>query len=283
VQITRAIQAGQFVLAQGQEMRAGETVLESGTILQPQVFGILAALGRTTVNVYPQPTAAILSTGDELVEPTKIPGPGQIRNSNGTMLLGQCARAGAIPRYLGVARDEAESLHAVIRTALESTNVAILSGGVSVGKFDVVPGILQQLDVTIHFHQIAMKPGKPLLFGTRDQTLVFGLPGNPVSSFVCFELFIRPALRKLAGFATPEPKRLRLPLTEAFKTQNDRPTYWPAQMQSADQPPAVKALPWFGSADLRALLKADTLLELPAGKLDYQAGSIVPVVCLDCS
>ena len=146
----------------------------------------------------------MLATGSELVEADATPGPGQIRNSNGPMLVAQATRSGAVPRYLGIGRDDANVLAAMVRDGLENSDVLILAGGVSVGAFDLVPGVLRDLGVEAHFHKVRMKPGKPLLFGTRGSTLVFGLPGNPVSSFVCFELFVRPALR--AARRPPRPR-----------------------------------------------------------------------------
>src|SRR5262249_12513264 len=162
----------------------------------PQEIGVLAGVGRTSVIVHGSPRVAVMTTGDEVVEAPEVPGPGQIRNSNSPMLLAQVARAGASPRYLGIGRASAESLRRLIGEGLAGSDVLVLSGGVSAGKFDLVPGVLQELGVRAHFHKVALKPGKPLFFGTREGVLVFGLPGNPVSSFVCFELFVRPALRR---------------------------------------------------------------------------------------
>src|SRR5262249_47767571 len=151
-------------------------------------------VGRTSALIQPRPKVAILPTGDEIVEISATPGPGQIRNSNGPMLAAQVQRAGGIPHPLGIARDNAEDLRALISEGLRFP-MLILSGGVSAGKLDLVPGILQELGVEPHFHKVAMKPGKPVFFGTLGETVVFGLPGNPVSSLVCFELFVRPAIR----------------------------------------------------------------------------------------
>ncbi len=189
---------GQHILAKGGEMRNGATVLSVGSVIQPQEIAILAAVGRSKVAVVSTPTVAILSTGDEVIDPPDIPAPGQIRNSNGPMLMAQATRAGSVPRYLGVARDQPDSLRRYIEDGLKA-NVFLLSGGVSAGVFDLVPGLLRAAGVEEHLHKVAMKPGKPVFFGTFARpgaaaTLVFGLPGNPVSSFVCFELFVRPAL-----------------------------------------------------------------------------------------
>jgi molybdopterin molybdotransferase len=220
------------------------------------------------------PRVAVLATGSELVEADATPGPGQIRNSNGPMLVAQTARSGAVPRYLGIGRDDANLLAAMVRDGLETADVLILAGGVSVGAFDLVPGVLRDLGVEAHFHKVRMKPGKPLLFGTRGGKLVFGLPGNPVSSFVCFELFVRPALRALAGHRDPGPTSATLPLCEPLSAKNDRPTFHPAKLEGT----AVRPLPWFGSADLRALLTADSLLVLPPGEVQSGAGQPVSVV-----
>ena len=267
------VKPGQHVLPRGTEMRTGDVVLPCGTVLTPAAFGVLASVGMMEYSTSPTPLVDILATGDELVEPTRTPGPGQIRNSNGPMLFAQTRRAGAIPRYLGIARDTEASLRLKIEEGLTS-DVLILAGGVSAGKLDLVPKVLADLGVKILFHQVKMKPGKPLLFGTKGDTLVFGLPGNPVSSYVGFELFVRPALRLLAGHTDGEMRMRTLPLAAAFAANNNRPTYHPAKLEAG----AVRALPWFGSPDLRGIIAADAFIVLPPGSVNYLAGQPVEVI-----
>lgn len=270
------LKSGKNVLPRAAEMKVGDVVTPAGTVLTPTAFGLLAAVGKTAVRAVPRPTVAILATGNELVEPPQAPTGGQIRNTNGPMLLAQVAQAGAMPRYLGVAPDDADTTAALIRDGLESADVLVLAGGVSAGKFDLVPEVLKSQGVEIHFHHVRMKPGKPLLFGTKGTKLVFGLPGNPVSAFVGFELFVRPALRKLGGHALPGPCEGRFELTEDLTAKHDRPTYHPARLHVPSG--FVHALPWFGSADLRALLTANALIALPTGEVKLKAGERVNVV-----
>jgi molybdopterin molybdotransferase len=271
---------GQNILSRGQEMRRGETVLRAGAVLRPQEFGVLATVGRVTVRAHPAPTVAILSTGDEIVEAPEVPGPGQIRNGNGPMLTAQAARAGGVPRYLGIARDRRDYLRVVIAEGLRHP-VLVLSGGVSAGKLDLVPGVLQDLGVEAHFHKVAMKPGKPVFFGTRGGHLVFGLPGNPVSALVCFELFVRPAIRRLRGHADAGPRMVQAVLAENFAYRTDRPTYHPARLEMTDTGWRVRAVPWFGSPDLRGLLAANALIVFPAGDHQHQAGQRFTVLRTD--
>ncbi|MBI2807393.1 MAG: molybdopterin molybdotransferase MoeA [Planctomycetes bacterium] len=278
------------ILDRAKEMRVGEIVLRAGTRLRPQEFGLLAAVGRTTARVQPAPRVAILSTGDEIVEPSITPGLGQIRNSNGPMLQAQTARAGADPQFLGIARDEPQHLRSLITEGLRR-DVLILSGGVSAGKLDLVPGILEELGVRALFHKVAMKPGKPVLFGVlfgRDpmgsagletsQTLVFGLPGNPVSSMVGFELFVRPALRALMALP-PGPGLVQATLTKDHPYRTDRPTYHPARLSWCDDAGwAVEPTAWFGSPDLRGLSPANAFVVLPEGDHVHRAGDRLPVL-----
>jgi molybdopterin molybdotransferase len=272
------LKRGQNLLARGREMRAGEVVLRRGDCLRPQEIGVLATVGRSQVEIVRRPTVAVVPTGDELVEPDRQPGPGQIRNGNGPMLMGQIARAGAVPRYLGIARDQLDALREKIGLGLTS-DVLILSGGVSAGKLDLVPGVLQELGVAAQFHKVEMKPGKPVFFGTRDRTLVFGLPGNPVSSYVCFELFVRPALRLLRGLSDPGSDLPLVPLSEDFAFRTDRPTYHPARLEAA--PWRVKAMPWFGSPDLRGILTCNCFVVLPPGDHQHRAGQLFPVLRME--
>ncbi len=160
--------------------------------------------------------------------------------------------------------------------------VLVLAGGVSAGKLDLVPGVLQELGVEPHFHKVAMKPGKPIFFGTHKQTLVFGLPGNPVSAFICFELFVRPALRLLRGFKNAGTDLHPAQLAEDFAYRTDRPTYHPAQLEMTPQGWRVKAVPWLGSPDLRGLTNCNCLVLLTPGDHVHCAGQMFPVLHMDC-
>jgi molybdopterin molybdotransferase len=266
-----AVKPGQSVLRRAKEMRRGETIFAAGTTIRPQEFGILATVGRMAVQAHPAPIVALMTTGDEVVEADQRPGPAQIRNGNSPMLAAQITRAGGVPRYLGIGRDRVEHLRELITDGLRSPMLA-LSGGVSAGVADLVPGVLRELGVAAHFHKIAMKPGKPLFFGTRGETLVFGLPGNPVSSFVCFELFVRPAIRRLRGCADVGPACIHAVLTENFTYTTDRPTYHPAWLDLGKDGCRVRVVPWFGSADLRGLTRANALVLLEPGISDHKAG-----------
>ncbi len=288
---------GQNILPRGQEMTRGEVVVRAGCRLRPQEFGVLAAVGRTSVLVHPAPAVAILCTGDEIVEPHIVPGPAQIRNSNGPMLLAQVCRAGGIPRFLGIARDQEEHLRSRITEGLQS-HVLILSGGVSAGKRDLVPATLAQLGVQAIFHTVEMKPGKPMFFGVAAAntaycvrgsankdgygTLVFGLPGNPVSSLVCFELFVRPAIGRLLGRDEPGPCIVKAVLEEDFPYRSDRPTYHPARLGAGETGGRtfwrVRPVAWSGSADLRGLLPANAFVLFPPGDQVHKAGQAFAVL-----
>ncbi len=271
-----ALTPGKNILARAAEMRAGDVVISTGTVLTPTVYGLLAAVGKTAVMAIPRPRLVVVATGNELVEPATKPRGGQIRNTNGPMLMAQAASAGALPRYLGVCPDDAETMASYVREGLEIADVLVFAGGVSAGKFDLVPDVLKAHGVDIHFHRVRMKPGKPLLFGTKGKTLVFGLPGNPVSAFVGFELFVRPALRALGGHRDAGPRERTYELAEPLTAHHDRPTYHPARIHFASG--MVQPLPWFGSADLRALLGANALIVLPAGEVNLNAGEMVKVL-----
>jgi molybdopterin molybdotransferase len=289
----------QNVLAKGREMHRGEIVLKAGSVLRPQELGVLATVGRTMIQAHPPPRVAVLSTGDEVVDPPQEPGPGQIRNGNGPMLMAQVSRAGGSPHYLGIARDRLESLKPLMTEGLQA-NVLVLSGGVSAGQRDLVPAVLPELGVQAHFHKVEMKPGKPVFFGTKKASapsppsplppgergasagksgvLVFGLPGNPVSALVCFELFVRPAIRRLRGHSDCGPRMLQAVLTEDFTYRTDRPTYYPGWLELADAGWRVRPVPWFGSPDLRALTGANAFLTIAPGDHQYPAGQIVTVL-----
>jgi molybdopterin molybdotransferase len=283
VEITeKSLRPGENILTRGREMRRGDTVLSHGTTLGPQELGILATVGRTAAQLVPRPNVAVLSTGDEVVEPNQTPGPGQIRNSNGPILAALAARAGGLPNYLGIARDQAESLRPLIAEGLKAS-VLLLSGGVSAGKLDLVPGVLQELGVQPHFHKVEMKPGKPVFFGTRGDCLVFGLPGNPVSTLVCFELFVRSAIRRLLGHAVSGPRTVTAALAQDFAFKTDRPTYYPAHLEVADTGWRVRPVAWFGSADLRALSGTNALLVMPAGDHRHKSGQTFSVVVCDAA
>jgi molybdopterin molybdotransferase len=274
---TSAPKAGSFLIRKASEYRAGDELLQAGTVLRPQEIGTLAAVGQSSIQAVALPRVAIMATGDELVEPPTVPGPGQLRNSNAPMLTALAQRLPALPRYLGIGRDTVDSLAGLVREGL-TCDALVLAGGVSAGKLDLVPSVLESAGVRAHFHHVNIKPGKPLLFGTGPQgQLVFGLPGNPVSAFVTFELFVRPALRKLAGFLSLQLPSRRLALSALLSNRSDRPTYHPAALEGTQ----VRAVPWRASADLASLLGANALIVLPAGEVSLPAGEMVETLALD--
>lgn len=265
------------VLAQGSIARKGDVVLAEGRTLGSPQIAALAEFGVAEVSVVVQPRVAILATGDELVPCNVQPGPGQIRNSNGPMLIALVKALGGRPISLGIAADNVEDLDRLIASGLEA-DVLLLSGGVSAGRYDLVPDRMSAAGVTSVFHKVAIKPGKPIWFGHTDETLVFGLPGNPVSSLVCCEVFVQAAIRKMLGSSPAvEPSELRR-LSKSHVQKGDRSTYWPARRASDERGPTVEPLDWNGSADLATVAEADCWAVFPPGTREFGIGEPVEVV-----
>jgi molybdopterin molybdotransferase len=280
VRIHEAPQKGQNIQRRAVEMRRGEIVVPAGAWLRPEEIGLLAMTGHATVRVHPRPAVAVLSTGDEIVPVDLPPGSGQIRNSNGTMLLGQIARAGGAPQSLGIAADDRQALRDKIEDGLGGADILVLSGGVSAGRADFVPSVLAELGVTALFHKVRLKPGKPLLFGRRDEKLVFGLPGNPVSSLVCFELFVRPAIERMSN-KVPGPRFVDAALAEDVTYRTDRPTFHPARLTIEGGRLVVRPVPWLGSADLRGVAGGNAFLVHEPGEHVRRTGDLVAVLVVD--
>lgn len=275
------IRPGQNIVRRAAAMSRGDQVLAAGHLLRAIELGILAEVGRTEVLVLPRPRVAILATGNELVPPDRTPAAGQIRNSNTPMLLAAAQAAGADVVELGIARDEPIDLERRIAAGLEA-DILVLSGGVSAGVLDLVPATLEALGVTPVFHKIRMKPGKPLWFGvgprseTNRQTLVFGLPGNPASSYVGFELFVRPAIARMAGRAVRESEA-RAQLSIEFSHRGDRPTFHPSRLVEQGGAASVMPLRSQGSGDLRVWAEANCLACFPEGDYTLAEGETVRV------
>ena len=205
VVLRQSVPNGQFIRRQGSDFHAGEVLAPAGTVVDAGVSAQLAFVGDVRPSVFRQPLVSILTTGDEIVDPSQIPGPSQIRDTNSVMLQMQVLQTcGACPPVIRVADDRELFKETLSRTAAQS-DLVIISGGASVGDKDFLDGIMRELG-TVHFHGVSIRPGKPILFGQIGSCFVFGLPGNPASAYVCFEIFVREAIRRLAGWLTPEPR-----------------------------------------------------------------------------
>ncbi len=276
-----SVSSGESILKRGAAMKQGDVVLQKNRELRPQELGVLAELGKAEISVRRRPHVAVLATGDELVPVSEMPKPGQIRNSNETMLAAQIQRAGGVANRLGIAKDNRPDLAAKIQAGLQC-DLLILSGGVSAGTLDLVPSELASAGVREVFHHVNVKPGKPVWFGVREdggsRCLVFGLPGNPVSSLVCFELLARPVIRKLMGYELPYSDRISAKLTADFHNRGDRPVYHPAHFGRSHDVPTVSLIPWMGSSDLRATVDANGMAVFPTGETTYKAGTWIDVI-----
>ncbi len=271
----------------GQAIRAGDLIIPARTSLGPAQLGALAEMGVSSVQVFPRTTVAIVATGDELVGYDETPGPGQIRNSNELMLVSQVRRAGGTVAFSTIARDERAGLTAAIRRGLES-DILVLSGGVSAGVLDLVPSVLAECGCEEVFHGCNIKPGKPIWFGElpADRSpdgrprWIFGLPGNPVSSMVCFELFVRMGIQKRRGITPPEPQLLPARLATRHVSKDSRPTYFPAVFSRAEEGLMARPLNWQGSFDLQTIALANGFVLLETA-CERAAGQEVQVLALD--
>ncbi|HYO79630.1 MAG TPA: gephyrin-like molybdotransferase Glp [Thermoanaerobaculia bacterium] len=280
VSINKALPRGANVRRRGEDMRSGDLVLRAGSRIGPAELAVLASVQKTSVNVGRRPTVAILSTGDELVD---VDGPreaGQIVNTNGPLLAALVRQAGAIPRPLGIVRDTRDATITALQTALESDFV-ISSGGVSVGAFDFVKEALDAIGAETKFWRVAMKPGKPVVLSRFGDRLIFGLPGNPVSCFVSFHLFVRPALRKYAGeegrLFAPE---VRMRVLSPLKSLGDRRVYVRVHVDAVDGELVARPLTAQGSGSLTSMLGANGLAVVEQGVTRVEEGAQVPVLLL---
>ena len=284
VRFERAAQAGQNIVPRGSEAAAGQTLLKTGTRLGYAELALAAQVGAVDLQCAKKPRVAILSTGDEVVLVEEMPGPFQIRNSNSVSLAAQVRIAGGEPVVLGNAADRVEDLGEKIERGLKE-DALVLSGGVSMGKYDLVQKVLKAMGAEFYFDAVAIRPGKPAVFGMcqgkpfeAQGKPVFGLPGNPVSTMVTFELFVAPAIDLLSG-AEARP----LPLVEARlgEALNEKPGlahFLPARVEWRGGAPEVKALKWQGSGDIAALATANCFLVVPADRDKIAAGDRVSVL-----
>jgi len=274
VRIQREATMGQHIMRRAASFAKGDVVLSQGSVVRPIEVGLLSEVGKDRVTCFRKPTVAVLPTGEELIPATGIPAPGQIRNSNGPMLAARAKVAGCHVSAIDVAKDNVDDLRAKIQQGLKS-DVLILSGGVSAGVRDLVPPTLESLGVTKVFHKVRLKPGKPVWFGVYERdshrTLVFGLPGNPVSSLVCFELFVQKAIRWLSGMIFDAPRQ-NVRLAEQLHTNGDRPVFYPASTYRENNELCARPIPWKGSSDMLTISKADCLIFLEAGERVYPVG-----------
>ena len=279
IRFTRAPKKGQHVRRRGEEFGRGDLLLPPGVPIYSGEMGLLAAGGVSTVKVHPAPRVALLSTGDELVELGCAPGPGQIVTSNFHLLAARLRESGCSVISLGIARDDPEDLAARIARGLEA-DILISTGGVSVGDRDYVQEILLEHGFELGFWRVGIKPGKPVLFGTVRSTPVFGLPGNPAASAATFELFVRPALRRLAGHRDPLPPRLRVTLTADISGGEKRQRFLWGTLQEREGRYLFTPSPRQGSGQNRSIQGAQALLPVPGDSPEIIAGTEMEVLLL---
>jgi len=265
------------ICARGEDIRAGDVVLRAGTLIEPQHIAVLATVGCVRPRVSKRARVGIVATGDELVEPDVCPGPSQIRTSNSYLLWAQSVRAGAIPTYYGIVRDTQADIDAAMKRAMAANDVIIMSGGVSMGDYDLVPAVMRGNGFDILFDSVAVKPGKPTTFAvspTRARAhWCFGLPGNPVSTFIQFEILIKPFLYRLMGHDY-QPAYQVVPLAKTIRREKtDREMWIPVRTDGH----GASACEFHGSAHVNALTEATGFVVMPPGLAELKEGALVHV------
>jgi molybdopterin molybdotransferase len=258
----------------GEDVRRGEIVLKAGRKIRPRDIAVMASVGHISVTVSKMPRVAVISSGSELVEPSEFPGISQIRNSNASQLMAQIAEADAVGRYYGIAEDDEEQTLEMVNRAIAENDMVLISGGVSMGDFDFVPSVLEKAGVRILFSRVAVQPGKPTTFGLHSDAVVFGLPGNPVSSLIQFELLVRPLISLMMGHDW-KPLSVRLPMSEKYKRRHaERMALIPVKITAGR---LVSPVEYHGSAHISALPEADGIIVVPVGRKALEKGEIVSV------
>ncbi len=281
VVVQRSVVAGENVVAMGAEARQGDVMVTRGQRVNHAVVAVAAALGRADVAVHRRPRVAILATGDEVVDINLRPGPNEIRNSNSYSLAAQVQAGGAEAMILPVARDEADELALLLRKGFEA-DLLLITGGVSMGKYDLVEQVLASFEAEFFFTGALIQPGKPVVFGEVEldgaRTPFFGLPGNPVSTMVTFQLFVQPVLDGLMG-AAPRP----LPFAQAtlkadFSSKTGLVRFLPAKLSGSIEKPEVELLRWQGSGDLMATSQANCYIVVPPDQPQFRAEQTITVL-----
>ncbi len=272
----KKIKKNENICRKSEDIKKGDTVLKKGIIIKSQHIAILSTVGCTTPLVYCRPKVGIITTGNELIEPSQYPSGSQIRNSNGHQLISQVTSVNAIPNYYGILDDKKDSLAAVIKKAKNENDIIILSGGVSMGDFDLVPHSLEDNDFELLIRKVAIKPGKPIVFGNNntDKCFCFGLPGNPISVFVSFELFVKPFLYKIMGHEY-KTRRIKLTMGKGItRKKTDRRAWIPVKISESGR---LITIPYHGSAHINSLCFADGLITIPVGVSKIKAGSLIDI------
>jgi len=262
------------IIYQAEDVNKGDTVLEKGLIIEPQHIAVLATVGCTKPKVAKKINIGILSTGDEIVEPEQFPAASQIRNSNSYQLVAQAVKIGVNAKYYGIASDNEELTYEMIKKTLLNEDIVLLTGGVSMGDFDFIPQVLDRLGAELKFKTVAIQPGKPTVYGIWKDKRIFGLPGNPVSSFITFELFVKPLIFKILG-ADYLAKKISLPMGQDYERRRSNRLSWLPVIITDDE--QVYPLEYHGSAHISSLVGADGIISIPVGVTKLSEGDQVDV------
>jgi molybdopterin molybdotransferase len=280
VEILESVKPGQFITLRASEVVAGELVTPPGKEIGPAELAVLASFGYANVEVGKRPRVAVLSTGSELVDVSTKPTAAQIRNSNSYTIAAYAQRAGATVDLLGTVQDTPDATRSALLEASRDRDIVITSGGVSMGDFDLVKAALKEIAAEIFFDKVIIRPGKPIVFAKLGKTFFFGLPGNPVSTSVTFNVFVRPAIRKMQGESSPATRTVMAKLSTPIKDASSRRSYLPGRLLIEEGKALVESLKWGGSSDLVAFMRANALIIVGEEVHEIAAGEEVEVMTL---